>query len=118
MYPLESFDPHRYEDRATDRDFARSPELGFDRLAFAMHALRLLRMPRTRVAVFPSHRISVESGRELGAVADARWAMVGIPSDASPRSIVLALSEIARSSEDSSGLQAAWAAAEHMERAH
>jgi hypothetical protein len=87
-------------------------------LAFAIHVLRLLQMARTRVAVFSSHRLFVDSGRELGGVAGSRWAMVGIPPDASARSIVLALSEIAQCAEDARGLQAAWAAAEGMERAH
>ena len=118
MHPSDPFDPHRYEDRLAVREFARSPEQRFDRLAFALNALRLLRIPQTRVAVFPSHRLSVASGRELGAAPGSRWAMVGIPSDASARSIVSALSEIIRTEEESKGLLAAWAAAELMERAH
>lgn len=118
MYPFEPFDSHRYEDRLDVREFARSPEQRFDRLAFAIRALRLLRIPNTRVAVFPSHRLTVDSGRELGAVPGSRWAMVGIPSDASARSIVTALSEIILTEDDSAGLQAAWAAAELMGRAH
>ena len=64
-------DPHRYEERATIRAVDRSPEQRFDRLAFALRALRLLRVPQTRVAVYPSKRLTVQSGRELGSAAEA-----------------------------------------------
>jgi hypothetical protein len=116
--PFERLDSHHYEYRAHVREFERSPEQRFDRVAFAIEALRLLRIPCTRVAVFTSRRLFVESGRELGSKPGARWAMVGIPADASARSIVLALSEITRSEDDLHGLPVAWAAAELMERAH
>lgn len=118
MSSFEPFDTHRYEHHIAVRELERSPQLRFDRLAFALKAVRLLRIPKTRVAVFPSHRLSVDSGRELGAMVGSRWVMVGIPSDASARSIVSALSEIILTEEDSKGLQAAWAAAELLERAH
>jgi hypothetical protein len=116
--PFERLDSHRYEHRALIRDFERRPEQRFDRVAFAMKVLNLLRIPRTRVAVFSSRRLVVESGRELGSIPDSRWAMVGIPADASARSIVLALSDITRSDDDARGFHVAWAAAELMERAH
>jgi hypothetical protein len=118
VYPLEPlFDSHRFEDRAAARDFQRSPEQRFDRITFAIRALGLLRFPRTRVAVFRSRRLTVESGRYLDGFPESRWAMVGIPSDASAQSIVLALSEIAQSNTESHGLPAALAAAELVERA-
>ncbi|GEM_PF-2077740 len=117
MYRFERIDSHCYEHRAHERECERRPEQRFDRLAFAMKALRLLRIPRTRVAVFSSRRLVVEAGRDLGPLPDSRWAMVGIPADASARSIVLALSELTRV-DDSRRLHAAWAAAELMERAH
>jgi hypothetical protein len=117
VYPLEPlFDSHRFEDRAEARDFQRSPEQRFDRLAFALKALDLLRFPQTRVAVFRSRRLTVESGRQLGGFPESRWAMVGIPSDASAQSIVLALTEIAQSSTESRGLPAALAAADLVQR--
>ena len=95
VYPLEPlFDSHRFEVHAAVRDFRRSPEQRFDRIAFAIQALGLLHFSQTRVAVFPSGRLTVESGQELGAP-EARWAMVGIPPDASAHSIVLALSAVA-----------------------
>lgn len=118
MYPFEPFDSHRYEHHIAVHQLDRSPGLRFDRLAFALKAVRLLRIPKTRVAVFPSHHFTVSSGRELGALLGSSWVMVGIPSDASARSIVSALSVITLTEDDSAGLQAAWAAAELMERAH
>ncbi|HEY5955808.1 MAG TPA: hypothetical protein VIV60_04610 [Polyangiaceae bacterium] len=111
-------DSRRFEDRTSVRTFVRSAEQRFDRLAFAIKALGLMGIKQTRVAVFPSRRLEVEAGRELGGAPEARWAMVGIPLDASARSIVLALAELARSMDESRGLQAALAAAEHLERAH
>ncbi|HMA94585.1 MAG TPA: hypothetical protein VKP30_17965 [Polyangiaceae bacterium] len=118
MHPFEPFDAHRYEHRVAVRELARSPEQRFDRLAFALKAVRLLRIPNIHLAVFPSHRLTLNSGRELDAVPGTRWVMVGVPSDASARSIVTALTELMRAEDDSEGLQAAWAAAELMERAH
>jgi hypothetical protein len=118
VQPFERLDSHRYEHRAQVREFERTPEQRFDRMAFAMKALRLLRIPHTRVAVFPSRRLFIESGREFGSFPDSRWAMVGIPADASARSIVLALSEITPSNDGSHRLHVVWAAAERMERAH
>jgi hypothetical protein len=114
--PLEQLDTHRYEHRASIRDFERSPEQRFDRVAFAMKVLDLLRIPQIRVAVFSSRRLVVESGRELGSTPDSRWAMVGIPADASARSIVLAVSDIMRSAGEAHRLHVAWAAAERVER--
>ncbi len=100
MDPYERLDSQHYEHRAFIRDFERRPEQRFDRVAFAMKVLCLLRIPHTCVAVFSSCRLVVESGRELGSMPDSRWAMVGIPAD------------------DARGLHVAWAAAELMERAH
>jgi hypothetical protein len=114
--PLERLDSHRYEHRASIRDFERSPEQRFDRVAFAVKVLGLLRIPHIRVALFASRRFVVESGRELGSNPDSRWAMVGIPADASARSIVLALSEIMRPAGEAHRLHVAWAAAEMVER--
>ena len=111
-------DPHRYEERATSRAIDRRSGRRFDRLAFALRAVRLLQLPRTRVAVFPSNRLTVHAGREWGPVSELRWAMVGIPADATARSIVLALTEIATTETATHALTAALAAADHAERAN
>lgn len=95
MTELEGFfDPHRYEDSTRAPSFDRRPEQRFDRIAFAVRALNQLSPPRTRVAVFPSNRFVVKQGLDLMRGLHARWAMVGIPRDASARSIVLALTRI------------------------
>jgi hypothetical protein len=70
----------------------------FDRIAFAMRALRILGPEHLRVLVYSaSSRLSVERGRDLVAAdthPDASWALVGIPPDASRESIAVALAEL------------------------
>lgn len=88
------FTPIVYEDPVRQRPEQRAPHQHFDRLEFALEALRVLRPARTRVAVFPSRRLEVQQGRDLGRGEGARWVMMGVPEDASPESIVMALTEI------------------------
>lgn len=60
----------------------------FDRIAFTMHALRLL-SPRLTVAVYPRIRsLHVDRVRDL-------WATLGVPPDASREHIVLCVAELA-----------------------
>lgn len=67
----------------------------FDRIAFAMHALRLLKPPLT-VAVYPRlTSFAVERGRDLSVDPSGTWAMLGIPSNASRAHIALAVAELA-----------------------
>jgi len=66
----------------------------FDRIAFAMRALRLLR-PHLTVAVYPRAReLHVERGRDLTGGPDATFAMLGVPPDASREHIALAVAEL------------------------
>jgi hypothetical protein len=66
----------------------------FDRIAFAMHALRIVRPEHMRVAVYTrASNLRVERGRDFAAD-DASWALIGIPPDASRQSIALALAEL------------------------
>jgi hypothetical protein len=66
----------------------------FDRIAFAMRALRVLR-PRLTVAVYPRAReLHVERGRDLSGGPDASFAMLGVPPDASREHIALAIAEL------------------------
>ncbi len=68
----------------------------FDRIAFAMRALRRLRLRRMKVAVYPAvSRLHVQSGLDLGRGDGATWAMVGIPPHASREHIAYALVELA-----------------------
>jgi hypothetical protein len=89
-----NLNPYRYEDRAERHRYDRSSHQRFDRLAFALRAVELLRPASTTVIVFRSQRLHVQQGRDLRRGNGARWAMVGIPSDASAESIALALADI------------------------
>lgn len=87
-------DDHQWvieEQRALDVGSAEQ----FDRIAFAMRALRLLKPPMT-VAVYPRTRsLSVERGRDLSTEPSGTWAMLGIPPNASRAHIALAVAELA-----------------------
>lgn len=69
----------------------------FDRIAFAERAIALIRPRNTTVAICEgSGRLTVEAGRQWGAPAGSRWAVVAVPPRASRRAIasaVLALHE-------------------------
>ncbi|APR77374.1 Hypothetical protein A7982_02721 [Minicystis rosea] len=68
----------------------------FDRMAFAMRALRRLRPKRMKVAVYEAvSSLHVESGRDFRRGEGATWAMVGIPPHASREHIAYALAELA-----------------------
>ena len=82
-----------------ERELAEEDDEPFDRFAFAMAALDLLRPPRTRVALCAgSSRVRIESGRAWGRGEGARWALLSIPARASRRAIALAVAELARGS--------------------
>jgi hypothetical protein len=67
----------------------------FDRIAFAMRALDILRPKRMRVAVYPTlSSLRVEQGRDLRPDG-VSWALVGIPPHASREHIAYALAELA-----------------------
>lgn len=78
------------------REIAR--ELGherFDRIAFALRALEILKPRSMTVAVFQSRfALKIERGRDWGGGRDATWAMVSIPPDATRENIILALTEL------------------------
>jgi hypothetical protein len=78
------------------RDLDETSDEAFDRTAFAMHALELLRPARTTVAVCEGHRMHVESGRAWGRGGEARWAMLVLPPTASRRAIAAAVAARAR----------------------
>lgn len=81
---------------------AETSDERFDRGAFALRALGLMRPPRTTVAICEgSTRLRVEHGRRWGHPGEA-WAMLAIPRHASKRAIALAVAEL-------SGAPAAWA---------
>lgn len=67
----------------------------FDRIAFALRALEILKPRGMTVAVFQGRfGLQIERGRDWGRGPDATWAMVRVPPDASRESIILALTEL------------------------
>jgi hypothetical protein len=77
-------------------DLDESSHEEFDRMAFAMNALDLVRPPGMTVAVCGgSSRLRVEEGRSWGRGEGARWALVCIPPNASRRAIAVALAQLA-----------------------
>ncbi len=86
-FRLEFVDPYRLYEH-------RDPE-DFDRLAFAMRALGVIRPHGMTVALYRrSSDLRVDQGRDL-ACDGASWAMVGIPPHATRESIAVALAELA-----------------------
>jgi hypothetical protein len=67
----------------------------FDRMVFAQHALDLVRLVGTRVAVCEGlSKVHVASGKNWRGGYD-RWAVLSIPPRASRRAIALAVAELA-----------------------
>jgi hypothetical protein len=80
----------------TVRDYEYRDLERFDRIAYALHALRLLSPPRVTVAIYRAGlRLRLEQGRDLRAGEGRTWATLGIPSHASRRQIALAVAELA-----------------------
>ena len=80
----------RYEARSSER---------FDRIAYAIALLRLLK-PRMTVAVYSrTHYLHVEQGRQSNA--DERWATLGVPPHATRQSIASAVVELSGLSRES-----------------
>lgn len=109
---------YRYEERSRATVYERRPWQRFDRVAFALRALRLLIPADTRIAVFRSNRLQVVQGRDLARGPSARWVMLGVPWDASAESIVLALTELNGVGRHPYALEATFSAAESAVRGH
>lgn len=88
-------DDHRWyvEER---RRFAKTEGIErFDRVAFAIRAIEILKPRGMTVAVYQGRfELRVERGRQWGGAPDATWAMVSVPPDASREEIVFALAEL------------------------
>jgi hypothetical protein len=90
--------PHdiRYEEVDPHFDQEYHDPSDFDRIAFAMRALRRLRPRRMKVAVYEAtSALQVHHGRDFQRGGGASWAMVGIPPHASREHIAYALVELA-----------------------
>lgn len=83
-----SVDEHRLHIQEERHQLDTTSSERFDRIAFTMHALRVL-SPRLTVAVYPRTRsLHVDKVRDL-------WATLGVPPDASREHIILAVAELA-----------------------
>jgi hypothetical protein len=84
-----------------ERSLDETSDEPFDRAAFALQALDLVRPPGVTVAVCPgATRMRVDTGRAWGRGQGARgprtWAVLAIPAKASRRAIALAVAGLAR----------------------
>ncbi len=86
-----------HEERIDIREQLRARDhRSFDRIAFAMRALRVLRPEHMTVAVYSSiHALRVEALLDLRRRDGSTQALVGIPPDASREHIAYALAELA-----------------------
>ncbi len=110
-------DPTRLEIVTLARSHDQRSTATFDRVAFALRTIDLLRPPGTDVVVYRSTRLHVAHGRDLRRGDAARWALVGIPRDASAESIALALLELAGTPARPLVVELTLAAAARAERA-
>lgn len=89
-------DDTHYEKLAPRRLKELRDEAEFDRIAFAMRALRRLRTKQMRVVVYATmSTLQIEQGRDLRRGEGATFALVGIPPHASREHIAYALAELA-----------------------
>lgn len=94
MRERENQTPYELYDEQFRIEYRDSDE--FDRLAFALRALKRLRPKRMKVALYEAvSQLRVESGRDFKRGEGATWAIVGIPPHASREHIAYALAELA-----------------------
>ena len=87
-------DRDRYEIVEEQRRIDATSDEEFDRIEFAMQALRLLR-PRMTVAVYPrTNELAVEQVYDRTKNGGRWWATLGVPPDASRAHIALAVAEL------------------------
>ena len=89
----------RFEIERFDReeDVEDSSTEVFDRVAYALEYLTLVRPPGTVVAVCEgARRLVLEQGRQWCGPPGARWAMLMVPQNASRRAIARAILGLAR----------------------
>ncbi|MEI8254633.1 MAG: hypothetical protein WCJ30_03080 [Deltaproteobacteria bacterium] len=98
MRPRDAIDQgYVYEDA---RHIARQGP-PFDRVGYAMRALRMLRPPGLTVVVREGRfGLTVDAGRDWGRGEGSRWAVLSIPPDATREDIAVAVAELAGVSRD------------------
>lgn len=76
-------------------------DASFDRLAFAMHAVRLVKPPEMTVAVFEGRKtVRTDRGRSFRGGPHATWGIVCVPPHASRADIAVAVASLADRSGD------------------
>jgi hypothetical protein len=97
-FDLGRWDPSSREEERLDEEVSTER---FDRMAFARHALDLVRPKRMTIAVCEgTRRLHVQAGRLWGKGEGERWAMVCVPKTASRRAIAFAVVELAGAAAD------------------
>jgi hypothetical protein len=78
------------------RRFARDAGIErFDRVAFALRTLEILKPRNMTVAVYQGRfELRIERGRHWGGPRGATWAMMSVPPDASREDIVFSIAEL------------------------
>jgi hypothetical protein len=100
---MPTFDVTRLDGTAGEEDrlIEEASAEPFDRLAFAQHALDLLRPRQMTIAICAGvYRLRVQAGRLWGGAPGERWAIVSVPPTASRRAIALAVTQLAGSGSD------------------
>ena len=88
-------DEYRLQLVEEERRFDARDREPFDRIAFALRVISILR-PDMNVTVHRGfRRLVVQRGRDRAHGPDAFWAMIAIPPDASRAHVVTALAELA-----------------------
>ncbi|HQP33730.1 MAG TPA: hypothetical protein PLI95_01060 [Polyangiaceae bacterium] len=78
------------------KEISRFDPERFDRVAFALRAVRLLKPAGMTVAVYEGNfAVRVESGRDLRGGPAATWGMIAVPPHASRGEIALAVARLA-----------------------
>lgn len=87
--------------RFVRREIGVASDERFDRMDFAMRALRLARPPGMTVAVFEARsRVYSESGLDLRRGPDATWGILAVPPHASREDIAVAVVRLAGRAHD------------------
>ena len=87
--------------RLDRRVIAHRDSESFDRLAFAMRALRIFKPPEMTVAVFEGRlAVCADHGRDYGRGPTATWGMLSVPPWASKAEIALAVASLAGRDQD------------------
>lgn len=87
--------------RSVRREIVHASDEDFDRIGFAMRALRLARPAGMTVAVFEARsRLYAETGRDLRRGPDSTWAILAVPPHASREAIALEVVRLAGRTHD------------------